>query len=217
MNSTRPSVTCTNHLGMQFDFSKPGEVAVLMHLHVQDATDAWPEELKGKASTPAASHFHKINEHWKKLEEEKSKIFHTIMAKCLWIMKWARPDVQTAMSFLTTRVQSPDEDDWKKSRRVILCLKNTQSMKLALSADGTNVMNWWADGSFVVLPDCKSQTGGTMAMGKGSVWSTSIKQKLNTTSSTETELVAAHNVMGPSMWTKHFMKWQGHRIKNLLH
>lgn len=103
-------------LGMQFDHSIPGKVAVGMAPHVQDAIDAWPEELKGKAVSPAACFLQKTNPRAKKFDESKAKLFHTIAAKCLWTMQRARLDIQTAVSFLTSRVQSPDADDWKKSR-----------------------------------------------------------------------------------------------------
>ena len=44
------------------------------------------------------------------------------------------------------------------------------------------------------------------------------KQKLNTRSSTEAELVGADDVSGPILWTKHFMEAQGYEIKkNILY
>ena len=48
-----------------------------------------------------------------------------------------------------------------------------------------------------------------LTWGLGSPISASRKQKLNTTSSTTSELVAANEVMGPLMWTKLFLKAQG--------
>ena len=54
------------------------------------------------------------------------------------------------------------------------------------------------------------QTGGTMSLGKGSVYSTSIQQKLNTKSSTEAELVAVNDTMGQVLWTQYFLEEQGY-------
>ena len=48
-----------------------------------------------------------------------------------------------------------------------------------------------------------------MTLGKGTVLSKSIKQKLNTKSSMEAELVAADDVTVPLMWSKWFMEEQG--------
>ena len=44
-------------------------------------------------------------------------------------------------------------------------------------------------------PDMRSQTGGIMSLGKGSIIITSIKQKMNTKSLTEIELIAADDSM----------------------
>ena len=58
----------------------------------------------------------------------------------------------------------------------------------------------------------------TMTFGKGAVQSLSKKQKLNTRSSTEAELVGADNVATQILWTKHFMEAQGYTIEdNILH
>ena len=73
-------------------------------------------------------------------------------------------------------------------------------MPLTLPADGTNIVKWWVDGSYAVHPDMRSQTGGTMSLVKGAIISTSIKQKMNTKSSTETELITADNLMPQNVW-----------------
>jgi hypothetical protein len=82
-------------------------------------------------------------------------------------------------------------------------------MPLVLAADDSGQIRWWVDASYAVHDDMKSHTGGTMSMGKGSIYSTSIKQKLVTRSSTEAEIVAVHDVMPQLLWTTHFLTEQG--------
>jgi len=79
-----------------------------------------------------------------------------------------------------------------------------------LEADSLSVFKWWVDASFAVHPDMKSHTGATMSLGKGSVVSMSNKQKLNTRSSTEAELVGVDDAMPRILWTRYFMKAQGY-------
>ena len=74
----------------------------------------------------------------------------------------------------------------------------------------------WVDGSYAVHPDCRSQIGGTGSLGKGSIISTSTKQKLNTRSSTETELVAADDRMPHVCWTNYFLDCQGYDIDSTI-
>ena len=95
-------------------------------------------------------------------------------------------------------------------------LRDTTEIPLTLRADGTNIVKWWVDGSYVLHPDMRSQTGGTMSLGKGSIISTSIKQKMNTKSSTETELIAADDLMPHILWTNYFLNWQGYNAKDTI-
>ena len=60
----------------------------------------------------------------------------------------------------------------------------------------------------------ESQTGATMSLGKGSIFSFSKKQKLNTKSSTEAELVGVDDLTPQIMWTKHFLEAQGYPIND---
>ena len=89
-------------------------------------------------------------------------------------------------------------------------------MPLTLRADGTNIVKWWVDKSYTLHPDMRSQTGGTMSLGKGLIISTSIKQKVNTKSSTETELIAADDLMPHITWTNYFLNWQGYNAKDTI-
>ena len=53
-----------------------------------------------------------------------------------------------------------------------------------------------------------------MTMGKGFIMSMSRKQKLNTRSSTEGELVGADDAAQMIIWTMHFMEAQGYEVKD---
>ena len=95
-------------------------------------------------------------------------------------------------------------------------LRNTADMPLILRSDGTNIVKWWVDVSYAVHPDMGSQTGGTMSLGKGAITSTSIKQKMNTKISTETELIAADDLVPHILWTNYFLNWQGYNAKETI-
>ena len=142
-------------------------------------------------------------------------IFHNAVAKCLYLSKRSRPDIQTAVAFLTTRVKEPDEDDWKKLQRLLGYLKGTSHLVLTLRDDGRGVM-WWLDAAYSVHPDMRGHTGGTLSLGKGSVYSKSSKQKLNTTSSTEAELVGTYECMLEILWTKYFLEAQGYETEQTI-
>jgi len=48
-----------------------------------------------------------------------------------------------------------------------------------------------------------------MCLGKGATYTASSKQKLNTKSSTESELVEINDTMAQVIWTRHFLTTQG--------
>ena len=65
------------------------------------------------------------------------------------------------------------------------------------------------DASYAVHRDMKSHTGGVMSLGHGIFHHKSSKQKLNTKSSTEAELVGASDYLTWTLWAKRFLEEQG--------
>jgi hypothetical protein len=70
-----------------------------------------PAEMDGEAPSPAANHLLTVNDDQTKVDEKKAQLFHTYVAKTLSLCKRARPDFQTAVAFLSTRVKSCDEGE----------------------------------------------------------------------------------------------------------
>ncbi len=89
-------------------------------------------------------------------------------------------------------------------------LNGTKYLKLNLSVDNLGVLKWFVDGSHNVHWDCKGHGGAMFTMGKGATSSYSRKVKLNTRSSTETELVTADMYMPEMLWTLYFIQSQGY-------
>ena len=56
---------------------------------------------------------------------KKRELFHTVVANLLYITKQARPDLETTLELLCTRVAKSDEDNWMKLRRVLAYIKCT--------------------------------------------------------------------------------------------
>ena len=88
-------------------------------------------------------------------------------------------------------------------------IEQTVNNVLTLLAKNLNVVKWWVDRPYAVHKDTKSQTGATMLLGRGAIYSLSQTRKINTRSSTETELVAADNMLPQVLWSKNFLEEQG--------
>ena len=128
-----------------------------------------------------------------------------MVAKSLFLCKIARPDLQTAVAFLCTRVKVPKENDYKKLIRMVQYLRATRRLVHTLKADDLTVVKWRADSSYAVHPDMRTHTGGNMSLGKGAIYGISTRQKLNTKISNEAELVGAGDVMPQVLWTRYFL------------
>jgi hypothetical protein len=203
------------YLGMDLDYSERGKVKIRMIPYLQGILDDFPEEITGTKVMPAADYLFRIREddEARKLPEEQAASFHRTTAKLVFVQGRARRDVQMPTAFLTTRVKSPDEDDWGKLKRVLEYLKGTMHMPLVLSAESMTLPKWWVDASHAVHDDCKGQSGAMVSFGKGMPISFSQKQKLNTRSSTESEIVGVDDAMPSITWTRYFLQEQGYDMK----
>jgi hypothetical protein len=110
--------------------------------------------MNGTIATPATAHLFKVNTNSPvNLDAIRAEMFHRITMQLMFLGLRGRPDVLTAVSFLSTRVQQPDEDDYKKLARVIRYLRGTTDLVLRLSGDASKSLQWWVDASYAVHPD----------------------------------------------------------------
>ena len=135
------------------------------------------DDITRDAATPATPYLFK-NRGAKDLDEKRADNFHSVTALLLFISRRSRLDIQTAVAYLCTRVAKPNEDDWKKLKRVLQYLRGTIALVLTLGADDIANMQAWVDVAYAVHEDCKSHTGGVMSWGWGVVLSICKKQKL---------------------------------------
>jgi hypothetical protein len=196
-----------DYLGMTFDFSEEGKVKIDMINYMEAMVDDFSAKFKSKdiAPTPAPEDLFAAGDS-DALDKQQSEEYHTFVAKGLFACKRARPDIHPMIAVLCTRVKKPNEDDWRKLHRLLKYINGTRKDKLILSADDLHVIKWYVDCAFAVHPDFKSHTGGNMTYGQGTPMSMSRKQKLNTRSSTEAELVGPDDLSTMILWTKLFME-----------
>lgn len=93
-------------------------------------------------------------------------------------------------------------------------LRGTRVLALTLEADNGHVVKWWVEAAFAVTQDMRIQSGGIMTLGKGAMYSSSLRQRLNTRSSTEEELVGANAFMPQILWTRYFLQEQGYEVRD---
>ena len=136
----------------------------------------------------------------------------------MYLSQRGRPDIRTAVAFLSSQVSNPDQDDYMKLGKVIKYLESTLHLTLRLQVDESNLLQWWVDAAYATHSDMKGQTGATFPMGLGSIYSNSLKQKLVARSSTKTELIGVHDILPQILWTRNFLISQGYPVqKNIVY
>jgi hypothetical protein len=132
----------------------------------------------------------------------------------MFLCKRARPDVNLVVGFLSSRVTEPNEGDWRKLLKTLGFLKGTIDDVLQLEADDKQTLSWYIDAAFAVHMDMKSHTGAVFTMGKGALVSDSRKQRVNSRSSTESEIVGVDDEIHKVIWAKRFIEYQGFKVKH---
>ena len=202
------------YLGMMIDFSHKGKVKFHMDEYVEKMLEEFPVKFNEdeKQESPAGNDLLDVGR-GELLEDDQREVFHSFVAKGLFLSKRARVDIHPTISVLATRVRKPNESDWKKVVRMMRYLHSTKKWHKTLKADSLNIIKHYVDASFAVHPDFKSHTGSMMTMGDGAMLVKSSKQKLNSRSSTEAELIGVDDAMAMILWSKLFMEAQGYAIE----
>lgn len=206
------------YLGMTLDFTIEGEGKFIMCDQVDNFIEEAPDIYKSRAGSATAvpSNLYSVRlpcEVNKLLSALDWEDYHTLTVRYLYISKRGRQDLQTSIAFHCTQVRYPTQDDRKMLARTIRYLIATRFLPHILSIDKNGGIEWWIDASFMVHDDMKSCTGLRMSLGKSTVYTVSIKQKLNITNSTEAESVRVTDGMQKITWTRYFMDTKGYNVE----
>ena len=82
-----------------------------------------------------------------------------------------------------------------------------------IGADDITWMDVFIDAAYAVHPDMKSHTGGCISFGRGAIMSKAVKQQLNTTSSTQSELVGSSDFIPSAIYANLFLQAQGYTMQ----
>jgi hypothetical protein len=102
-----------DYLGMILDFTDNGAMKVDMVYYIKGMFEEFPYPIGPAKATPWTEKLLKVQKDAPKLEEERGKVFHTFVMKCMFVCKRARPDIGQGIAFLSSRVKESNEGDWK--------------------------------------------------------------------------------------------------------
>lgn len=199
-------------LGMRITYNNDGTASIIMQGYIDSIIEDSGFTFTKAAPTPCSSSLFSVDTNSPRLDVPTSDAFHRTVARLIYLATRTRTDILLALGFLCGRVRAPTEQDRKKLHRLLAYLWGTKNMQLILGADSLHQLFTWVDASFAPHEDMRSHTGGVLSFGRGGLICKSGKQKINTKSSTEAELVGASDYLPNSIYAKLYMEAQGYPI-----
>jgi hypothetical protein len=205
------------YLGCMWDYTEPRFVKVTQIGMIQDLISSREKshaergmKLIGDPSSPGAPHLFERTLDCKFLNEKDAKTFHTDVATALYLGNRTRPDIVLVLGELCKRVKAPTTEDDKKLDRLICYLRATRDKPLRLGCTLPMTVTVSIDAAFANREQMKSTSGMCVTLGVGNFISSSKVQKLNSKSSTESEIIAVSDGMNIPLWLAGFIAYQGH-------
>mmetsp|Transcript_11447 Transcript_11447/g.16195 ORF Transcript_11447/g.16195 Transcript_11447/m.16195 type:complete len:94 (+) Transcript_11447:1777-2058(+) len=90
---------------MKVTFNDNGTLKIDTSDYIKEVINDFEHGGKETVSTPANRDLFKVHDSDKLLEDKGAEKFHSIIAKLLWVTKHGRPDIETAILLLSTRVK----------------------------------------------------------------------------------------------------------------
>lgn len=201
-----------SYLGMCLETSAKG-ITVSMTDYIKNILEEYaPARASGgkRYSCPAGESFFDVCES-AALGPERAKVFHSTVAKLLYVSLRVLPHVGTAVGFLTTRVTAPTEEDERKLKRVLAYLQTIGDRGVLLPVKGEIRIRAWVDAAFAVhQSNGASHTGVVIALDNAMTLARSSKQRMLARNSTEAELIGLTDKMDHVMRCHDFIVSQGH-------
>jgi low affinity Fe/Cu permease len=147
------------------------------------------------------------------LPEAERELFHTAVAKLLYLSMRVKPEMLVAVIFLCTRVNCATAEDAEKLRYLLRYVYHTREEVIELDGADVSQVRGMIDAAFAQHEDGRSHSGLAVMVGRACVMVKSSKQKIMTKDSTEAELVGLTDMLKHVMKCHEFMVGQGLQMK----
>jgi hypothetical protein len=191
-------VSCMlSYLGMEIDIRDVGTVIDMLFYVKQVVADVETRFVMTVHESLGVRTSYAVADDAEKLLEDRRAWFYLVVAKLLYILKRARPDILTVVIFFCTRVQGAMTEDEQKLLRMLGYLKHMCGRTLMLKAtDTTCDIVAYMDAVYALHSDSKSHSGVIIYVGGTLCYISSRKQKCMSKSPKQAELIALMDNLG---------------------
>ena len=198
-----------SHLGMTITRLENGNIFTDMASYTKQSVDIWGDTAVHKH--PAnANLFTDVDDGL--LDEEKKAKYHSCVQRLIYLAKKTRCDIAAAVSHLGSRVLNPSHDDWRKLDYLFGYLTFTIDLGVMFTFKGSLNPVAFTDASFLAHMNMKSRSGILILLAGGVIYISSVRQKLVTKSTSESELVALCDGATALLVIRKFLIAQGYDL-----
>jgi len=197
-------------LGMVVDKSKRGQTTLLQTGFINELLkNGLTGPVQGHAKYPAEENLFTSDDS-PVLDAKRAKKFKSVVMQLNWLAQKTRPDLVTAVAAFSTRMTTANEGDWTKVEHTLRYLNATKEKGLILRPGARPGVQVYVDASFpngheVVQAKGKSRSGYSGHYGAALIFCRSMRQKLVTRSTAESEIVAMDDASSLTMWVRGFL------------
>jgi hypothetical protein len=210
LTSVYGTITATDkadeYLGMEIERSECGKYFKLTQRGLLiKLEEKYPAKRGGRACYPASENMFNEREDESSRDGVSRTEYMGLVMTLMYIARLTRPDVLMATTYLATRSHCATPTDWRYCMKIAKYLQETPDLGLVLHCTSLQV-NIWADASYAVHHDGKGHTGYIIYLGDSYVHARSGKQKLQSTSSTDAEVIAAVEAVKTAVWLREILR-----------
>jgi hypothetical protein len=118
----------------------------------------------------------------------------------MYLARHTRPDILMPVTFLATKSSAPTAEYYSDAIRIIAYVSSTRNLSMNFSRSASLEPTIYADASHLLHQDARGHGGIILSLGSGPIMTKSYKLKLNTKSSTESELVVLETACSYAKW-----------------
>jgi hypothetical protein len=188
-----------SYLGMQIkQDSMSGDITVSQHGYLQTLLKKYKmDKLTKYPSTPACEDLADSDDD---SYPTGTKDYLSLVMSLMYLARFTRPDINFAVSYLATKSSAPTEQQYNRLLRVLRYLAGTSEVGLSFSSSAPFKPAIYADASHHLYPEGHGQQGMIITCGSAPVAHRSVKIKMITRSSSESELCALEDASTYSVW-----------------
>jgi hypothetical protein len=124
----------------------------------------------------------------------------SIVMTLMYLARHTRPDILMPVTFLATKSAEPTAQYYSDAIRIVAYVESTKGISMIFSSSADLLPVVYADASHLLHQDAKGHGGIILSLGSAPIMTKSYKLKINSKSSTESELVVLESACSYANW-----------------